>query len=331
MKHCPGLAIFAALLSFLPVSGCSEFASSAQAQNAAQPPLEFVGQWGVKGDGPGQLDDPQGIAVDSIGNVYIADAGSGFVDKFASNGTPLLSFQENGLKEPDSIAVDSDGAIYVSDPGRGMVVVVFPTSEHDYHRVLRLRTRASSENSLSVAVDVEGVIYVLDENAGKIFRFSPRLRLERSWVPSAVRSADMKRAASMGPLRLGGDGNLYIADLDQNRLLRFDTGGRFLGQIPSNTAQADPPATASTPPAKSPFNPRISAQFAVSRNYVFVMDENGSTLHVWNLNGSPKMDVDLSPKLGQTHRPPALAVGDHRDLFVLDSPDCRVLRYRVNF
>jgi DNA-binding beta-propeller fold protein YncE len=321
------LAVSASLLLVL-ISGCSRFSSSAQAQNPSPPALEFVSQWGTKGEDPGQLDDPQGIAVDSIGNVYIADAGNGFITKFAANGTPLLSFQENSLKEPQSIAVDSGGAIYVTDPARSTVYVVFSTSEHDYHRVLRLRTRPSSENSLTVAVDDDGMIYVLDENAGKIFTFSPRLRLLRSWVPSPGRSAGGGRAASIGPLGMGADGNLYVADLEAGRLLRFDPSGHLRAEIPSSAAQSAP---AADPPGQAAVKPRISTEFAVSRNYMFVMDENGSTLHVWNMDGSPKLDVDLSAKLGQVHRPPMLAVSQRHDLFVLDATNCRVLRYRINF
>jgi tripartite motif-containing protein 71 len=314
------LAAFALVLLLVSISGCSRFSSAAQAQSRSTPALEFVSQWGTKGQDPGQLDDPQGIAVDSIANVYIADAGNGFIDKFAADGTPLLSFQENSLKEPQSIAVDSGGAIYVTDPAHSTVFVVFSTSEHDYHRVLRIPARSSSENSLTVAVDDDGMIYVLDENAGKIFTFSPRLRLLRSWVPFPGHSGAGKRAASIGPLRLGGDGNLYVADLD--------AGGHLLAEVPSSAAAATP---AADPPGQAPAKARTSGEFAVSRNYIFVMDENGSTLHVWNMDGSPKMDLDLSAKLGQIHRPPMLAVSARHDLFVLDATNCRVLRYRINF
>src|SRR5579863_7168779 len=92
------LAAFALVLLLVSISGCSRFSSAAQAQSPSTPALEFVSQWGTKGQDPGQLDDPQGIAVDSIANVYIADAGNGFIDKFAADGTPLLSFQENSRR-----------------------------------------------------------------------------------------------------------------------------------------------------------------------------------------------------------------------------------------
>src|SRR5690348_5294210 len=71
------LALSAFLISLFFGSGCSQFSAPAHAQTAAPSPLQFVGQWGTKGDLPGQLDDPQSIAVDPVGNVYIANAGSG--------------------------------------------------------------------------------------------------------------------------------------------------------------------------------------------------------------------------------------------------------------
>jgi hypothetical protein len=322
------LTASAAVFLLLAASGCSHFSSTVQAQNPSAQPLEFVGQWGVKGDGPGQLDDPEGISTDSVGNVYIPDAGSRFVHKFAPNGTPLLSFQDDSVKEPQSIAVDYGGAIYVTDPSRGSVFVFLPDDEHEHHRQLRLSTKASTENSLSVAVDDDGVIYVFDENAGKAFSFSPRFRMQRSWMAVAGSSSvpetksakdkkDRRPEAATGPLQLGGDGNLYVADAAANRLLRFSTEGRFLAGLAPSSAPADP---------------KISDQFAVSRNYIFVMDTNGLMLHVWALDGSPKLDLDLSDKLGRTHRlPPALAVSPRRELFILDAPARRVLRYHINF
>ena len=311
------LSGLAAVLLCLFVSGCSRADSATQAQNPSAPPLEFLGQWGVKGDGPGQLDDPEGITTDPLGNIYIADAGSRFVHKFSPSGTPLVSFQDDALKEPESIAVDSYGSIYVTDPSRSAVFIFFPDDEHEHHHELRLRTKISAENSLSIAVDEDDLIYVLDENAGKVFTFSPRFRLERSWAPLAANSSDKKSDAAKGPLRLGGDNYLYIADLGGNRILRFSTDGHFLAGIAPPAVQADP---------------KISDEFAVSRSYIFVMDANGSMLHIWTPDGAPKLDVDLADKLGQTHRlPPYLAVSPRRELFVLDSLGPHVLRYRINF
>ena len=70
------------------------------------PSIQYLGQWGVKGDGPGQFKDPSGIATNSLGDIFIVDSGSAFISKFAPSGKPLLSFQEDGLNHPQSIAID---------------------------------------------------------------------------------------------------------------------------------------------------------------------------------------------------------------------------------
>jgi len=75
----------------------------------------------------------------------------------------------------------------------------------------------------------------------------------------------------------------------------------------------------------------LGAEFAVSSAGIFVMDGDGRSLHVWTLDGNAKPDVDLAPELGLGRFIPALAASSHRELFVLDAPDSRVLRYRINF
>src|ERR1700722_18489728 len=153
-------AIALASLCFLGVAGCSR--DIAQTSSKAQlPPVEYLRSWGVKGDGPGQLKDPTGIATDSFGDVYIADAGNQFVEKFDSKGKALLSFQEGALKHPQSIALDSGGGIYVTPPVRGSVFVFFP--EGDRYRELRLKTKPSNENQLSIAIGDDARVHVLDQ------------------------------------------------------------------------------------------------------------------------------------------------------------------------
>jgi hypothetical protein len=288
--------------------GCSQADTPAQSQTPA-PLLSYIGAWGVKGDAPGQLDQPTCIATDTIGNVYIADAGSHFVDKFDAQGGPLLSFQDEGLKHPQAITVDSGGAIYVTDSGRASAFVYFPNG--DRYRQLRLRTRPKSEDLVSLAVDDDGLIHILDADAGKVFTYTPRFRLVRTWMPAA-NARDGK--ARVKAIRMGPDGHLYAADPAGNRILRFTREGRFVAQIDAGAGR------------------KLSEEFAVSRGHVFAMDADGRMLHVWSLGGRPEADTDLAPELGQAKRSaPALAVSPQKELLVLDAPEARVLRYRINF
>jgi tripartite motif-containing protein 71 len=296
-------------------AGCSLIATQAQPEKPPSVPLEFVESWGVKGAQPGELDSPISISTDSLGNVYLADAGSRFVHKFSPRGKPLLSFQEDALKHPEWVTLDRGGAIYVGDPVRSSVFVFWSDAEH--RRELHLRTKATKENMLSVAVGWDGLIHVLDSNAAKVYTYTPRFRLAQSWqLPNPSGTSD--RRTPPGPLEMGDDGSLYIAS-GKGPILRFTREGHLMSQI------------GVTAPAGSN-DPRFSSEFAISSHYVFVMDSDGRMLHVLTLDGAPKLDVDLAPELGQAARPaPAIAVSPRGELLVVDTPANRILRYHINF
>ena len=87
-----------------------------------------MGKWGRQGSGDGELDMPWGICLDGNGDVYVADWKNNRVQKFSSEGEPLVQFHgsNNGvgdLKHPSGVAVDSDGDVYVTDWGNHRVQV----------------------------------------------------------------------------------------------------------------------------------------------------------------------------------------------------------------
>ncbi len=300
------------LLAAAFLLGCSQGSSVVMAEKTvvAAPSVEYAGEWGVKGDGPGQLQDPSGIATNSLGDVFIADAGSAFITKFAPGGKPLLSFQEDGLNHPQFIALDLGGAIYVTDPVRNSVFIFLPNG--DRYRELRIRTRAVTGNALSVAVGDDGLIHVLDSNAGKVFTYTPRLRLVQTWQPRETFPGSRR----FGPLVKGPDDYLYLAT-PSGGIMKLTREGHLITEI--------------VPTAKDvSWDP--NAGFAIWSNCVFVMDSNGLMLHVVSTDGAPKLDVDLAPQLGQASRKaPPLVVNSQGELLVLDAPEARVLRYHVSF
>lgn len=55
---------------------------------------EYVGAFGEAGAGPGQLNDPRGVAVDAEGNVWVVDSGNDRVQEFTASGQYVTSFGE---------------------------------------------------------------------------------------------------------------------------------------------------------------------------------------------------------------------------------------------
>ena len=305
------LAALIVMVCSVALAGCSNATSEPLPKGAASPApsLQFIGQWGAKGDGPGQLSQPSGIAANALGDVFLADIGSAFVTKFAYEGKPLLSFQEDGMNHPQAITLDHGGAIYVTDPVRSSVFIFLPNG--DRFRELHLRTRPNVENPLSVAVGDDGLIHVLDPAAGKVFTYTMRQRLVQTWEPTET----VPGQGHFGPIVKGPDDLLYLGT-PSGGIMKLTHDGHLTTELLATNGAS--------------WNP--NSGFAIWNNSIFIMDSNGLTLHIVTTDGAPKLDLDLAPQLGQgKRRAPALAVSQRPELLVLDSPEARVLRYRISF
>jgi len=79
-----------------------------------------LAKWGSPGIGDGQFNFPEGMAVDSGGNIYVSDRFNHRIQKFSSSGVFLAKWGSQGssdgqFKFPEGVAVDSAGNVYVSD------------------------------------------------------------------------------------------------------------------------------------------------------------------------------------------------------------------------
>jgi beta-propeller repeat-containing protein/NHL repeat-containing protein len=95
--------------------------------------------------GAGQLANPNGIAVDPAGNIYVADESG--VQKFDSAGNFL--FQKAGITGA-KVAADSQGNLYVSDPGNRLV------QKFDSSGTLLLQIEPTCSFGIGNCVDIDG-------------------------------------------------------------------------------------------------------------------------------------------------------------------------------
>ena len=294
----------------LCVAACSRPAQTA-ARAPQPPPLEYVDAWGTHGDGPGQLNEPVAMAADGETNIYIADAGNGYIHKFSISGEPRLSFQDDrGNLRPVDIAVDAGAAIYVADAHRGTVVIYFSDGMH--HRELRLGSGALVRDSLRIGVDAYGTIFATAKRPFGVHKFTTALRAAGSWGGTAAKEAGVLDPSA---LVVGPDGLVYVNDLGRSEIAVYD--GRGTPQrtltLPANAADTQLDG------------------IAVDAKYVFAVDTKHPNLHVWALDGTYRMSEDLSAWI---HAIPAgprkLAVTPAGELFVLDIAAPRVFRFRLH-
>src|SRR5262249_40432586 len=127
--------------------------------------------WGTPGSGPGQSQQPGAIVVDHQDNVWIGDSDNGRVQKFAPDGTFLLSAGSLGSGDGQfaqysvgELAVDPANNLYVAE-GAGASRIQQFDSQGAF--LTKLGDEPGPGRLLiprGVAVDDNGAVYVSDLN-----------------------------------------------------------------------------------------------------------------------------------------------------------------------
>jgi|GEM_PF-705350 len=153
-------------------------------------PLNEVSTFGSEGSSEGQLTHPGGIAIDSEGNLWVADTGNDRVEEFDAEGNYLSelggpseeeaweeewgedrSTNPGRLKKPAAVAIDSEGNLWVADTGNDRVEEFNPEGEY----LGEFGEEGSGEGQLlepiAVAIGGEGNIWVADAGNKRIEKF----------------------------------------------------------------------------------------------------------------------------------------------------------------
>jgi len=192
---------------------------------AKGPPTMFQGG---KGNGKGQFDSPEAIAVDGNGIVFIADTGNGRIEKFSPTGafSSIIKIAGNGhgqRAEPSGIAVDHVGHIYVADVSRQCVEKLTPDGtligewkgpEPGFYGPRR------------IAIDRDNSIYVVDQGRTRIVKFSPDGSVLSVWGSKGSGDGQFDDPTSVA-VDLKTD-RVYVADPRNKRIQVFDSTGKFL-------------------------------------------------------------------------------------------------------
>jgi len=279
------------------------------------PPLEYLGEWGVRGNGPGQLSVPVSLATDAVGNVFVADRGSGFIHKFDPRGQPLLSFQDDRVKKPVAVAVDRGGAIYVADLARHSILIFLPDGTR-FREIVggpgrRFRSPAG------IAVDDDGNLFVAELEAHRIQKLGPRGRILKVWGQKGIGPGEFLYPRDAA---LGAEGFLYVVDAEGSRVQKFTRDGEWVASCGSAGEMTS--------------TPDRLVGLAVSAKGVFVATGPLGKVMAWTLDCQPRPLEDPGGHLqfspGQSE-PSDVAVTPAGELLVLDSLGARVLRFRINF
>ncbi len=184
---------------------------------------------------------PQGIAVDRQGNRYVADSGherilrvepGGKVSRLAGSGRAGNADGKGGdarFDVPEAIAIDAAGNLYVADTDNNRIRKVAPDGTVSTLGDAAAGTPAALSHPEHVAVDAAGNVYVSDRDDNQIRRIAPNGAVTIFAGAKDAGYADGTGAAAQfnkpEGLAVDGAGNLYVADLHNNRIRKIAPDG----------------------------------------------------------------------------------------------------------
>ena len=198
-----------------------------------------------------RFNHPSGLAVDSAGNVYLADTGNSTIRKVTSGavvttlaGSPGLTGSADDITGtaryflPNGVAVDGAGTVYVADTGNSTIRRV--TSDGGVSTLagspgLTGITDGTNSTALfnypsGVAVDNAGNLYVADTYNCTIRKVTGTgVVTTLAGNPGLPGSADGPNGTALfnypGGVAVDSAGNVYVADSGNNTIRKVTSGG----------------------------------------------------------------------------------------------------------
>lgn len=174
---------------------------------------------------------PGGSAVDSIGNVFVADSQEGQIQKFDPNGGFLLKWGSFGTGAgqfwgPGDVAVDARGHVFSIEAGITNRVQKFDGSGNFITMWGHTGTGDGEfTNPYGIAVDATGDIYIADTGNGRVQKFNNNGAVLLKWASPAGYS--WPYGVTTDPA-----GHVYVTFAAQ-RVVKFDSVGTYLAEWPT--------------------------------------------------------------------------------------------------
>ncbi len=214
----------AALVVFV-VAGWLAFVPSAK-----EPDYVFVRAWGGKGTGPGQFNDPTGVAI-AGGELFVADARNGRIQVFDAHGNFKRQFGRPGeapgeLGRPMSLAIRGD-ELYVPEYFNDRVQIF--GLDGTARRIIGKAGKGPGELNApgGVAVAPDGDIFVADFHNQRVQRLKADGSFVRQWGTTGEIGISAGAFNYPTDVALADDGTLYVADGYGDRVQAFAADGSF--------------------------------------------------------------------------------------------------------
>lgn len=222
------IALFAlrhALLALLLLALAGPaFAQPETAPLTAQPLIEFALS------APEPMRMPTDVAVAPDESVYIADGVNDRVLRFLPSGRlrdELRHAGETPLQNPVALTIDPEGNAWITDNGNQRIVVFNP--QNDFIRQITPPGKDHLPDYTGIAIDPRNnILWLADNDAHHLHRYDLPAQQHRI-IGQFGRSLGQFHYPHL--LDMADDGTLFVTDVLNGRIQRFDPQGRPAGSI----------------------------------------------------------------------------------------------------
>lgn len=227
--------------------------------------VEFVSEFGGKGEAPGKFSDKTRFAFDKDNNIYVADTENRSVQRLNSDGKPTLKIVEvdgSSFTRPMDVAADGDLNIYVVDWKSVYIegtdsprIFNYGPCVHKFSQdgkfiasftLEDLSQKAKERERAVAAVDMDGkfALMIVPEKTDRDLYISADTQgniyvLDQDSIYKLNSSGEVllqfaERGSGPGQLDKASDiavdekGNVYVADTGNHRISKFSPDGKFL-------------------------------------------------------------------------------------------------------
>ncbi len=294
-------------------------------------------QGGVPGSGPGQFAYPRGIAVNSKGELFVADSKNHRIQRFSASNwqyegefggygnagggdaKKLSTVLPGKLNEPNGIAIGADDTIYVADTWNERIQVFNKNGSHPF----AFAAEDGFWGPREVTVDSNGFIYVSDTGKHRVIKFDPKGHKIRTWGALDPKTGAPVPGNKPGefdePIGLAVDqtGNLYVADRLNFRIQVFAPDGQFLRQWPVKGWVKD----------QVDMEPHLALDKA--KQILYVTDGRGKQVLCYRLDGTPVSVIGKDAAGNDLFRVPlGIAVCNDGNVVLVDAGSGMLLKLK---
>jgi DNA-binding beta-propeller fold protein YncE len=173
----------------------------------------------------GEMLQPEGLAVDSSGNIYISDSGDKEIKKYRLGPTGITHIGGWGdFGYPKGVAVDSSGNVYVADIWRHCIKIFDSVGRFKEKWDRRGDGNGELNFPTDLAVDSNKNVYVIDSGNHRVqvFRYNPAEPVYKFKFSTKFGSEGAGEGQFSDPKSIAVDASRKVYVLDGVRIQKFN-------------------------------------------------------------------------------------------------------------